>query len=402
MALISISKLLLMILGATVLLFVQGAPAPNRLLKGMRTPTAIMIALAAFAISLVWTVAPQDDALGSLAKYGKLLLVVLLLISIRDRREAIYALGYFAAAQTFLLASSWLLFAQIPLPWATSRVALTNYSVFSSYLDQGIMSAVFAAVCWHLRELAPGRYGRQLAVGVATAALVNVLFMLSGRRAHVVSVVLISIAIMWELPKRYRGAIVLLPFLIAAGLFFTSSKVRDRMTQVQTEVSAYSGQQSATTSSGIRLELWATALQSIGEHPVAGSGIGSWSTRFNQLQHVKNPAHVDIAGNGNPHQEYLLWGVQLGIPGILIFVGLLFSIWHDTWNMEKSCARAIQSTVFALAVACFFNASVYDALIGDFFCILIGLLLALGRRETPVLPIVPSTTGRLRDQAHSP
>jgi hypothetical protein len=29
-------------------------------------------------------------------------------------------------------------------------------------------------------------------------------------------------------------------------------------------------------------------------------------------------------------------------------------------------------------VACLFNASIYDALIGDFFCVSIGLLLALG------------------------
>jgi len=387
MVLISISKLLLLILGATVLLFARGVPPPSRLLKCMRTPNAVLLALAVFAISLVWTVAPQEDALGSLAKYGKLLMVVLLLVVIRNRREAIYALGSFAMAQIFLLASSWMLFAHLPVPWATSRMALTEYSVFSSYLDQGIISAVFAAICWHLREYAPKRFGRKLAVVVALLALSNVFFVLSGRSGHVVSIALISIAIMWELPKKYRAVIVMLPFVLAASLFFTSSKVRDRLTQVQTEVSAYSAQQKANTSSGIRLELWNTAIQAIGEHPVAGSGIGSWSTRFNQLQHEKNPAHIDIYGNGNPHQEFLLWGVQLGIPGILLFVVLLISMWRDSLKMETPCARATQSTVLALAVACLFNSSVYDAQIGDFFCILIGLLLALGRQETSELPI---------------
>ncbi|MDB5846204.1 MAG: O-antigen polymerase [Polaromonas sp.] len=391
MAIISISKLLLLLLGAAVLLFARRAPTPGQLLKGMCSPVAVMIALAAFAISLLWTVAPQDDALGSLVKYCKLLMVVLLLITIRERREAIYALGWFAAAQVFLLASSWMLFARIPVPWATSRVALTNYSVFSSYLDQGIISAVFAAVCWHLREHAPGRFGRKLAVATGLLALVNVFFVLPGRTAHMVSIALLSIAIMWELPKKYRAIAVMLPFLIASILFFTSSNVRDRLTQVQTEVLAYSAKHKPDTSSGIRLELWSTALETISAHPLAGTGIGSWSTQFNRLEREKNPAHIDITGNGNPHQEFLLWGVQLGIPGILLFTGLLVSMWRDTLKMATPCARALQSTLLALVVSCLFNSSLYDAQIGDFFCVLIGLLLALGRQtlSDPPVPHIP-------------
>ncbi|NDP61509.1 MAG: O-antigen ligase family protein [Polaromonas sp.] len=383
MVIISISKLLLVVLGASVLIFARRFQTPVRLLNGMSTPIAVIVALAAFAMSLLWTVAPLDDALGSLVKYGKLLMVVLLLITIRDRREAIYALGSFAVAQTFLLASSWMLFAHLPVPWATSHMALTEYAVFSSYLDQGIISSVFAALCWHLREHAPGRFGRKLAIFIAFLGFTNVFFVLMGRSAHVVSIVLISVAIMWELPKKYRFVIVVLPLLLAAGLFFASSKVRDRLTLVQTEVSAYSTQKTAITSSGIRLDLWNTALQSIDEHPVAGSGVGSWSTQFNRLQHEKNPAHIDIAGNGNPHQEFLLWGVQLGIPGILLFIALLFSMWHDTLKMATPYARATQSTLIALAVASLFNSSLYDAQIGDFFCILLGLLLALGHKNLP-------------------
>jgi O-antigen ligase len=387
MAIISISKLLLLLVGVAVVLFARRAPTPDQLLKGMSTPVAVMIALAAFAISLLWTVAPQDDALGSLVKYCKLLMVVLLLVTIRDRSEAFYALASFTSAQAFLLAGSWMLYMHLPVPWATSHMALTQYAVFSSYLDQGIISAVFAAICWHLREHAPGRFGPQLAVLVAFLALGNVFFVLMGRSAHVISIALISIAIMWELPKRYRPVIVLLPFLLAAGLFLISSKVRDRLTLVQTEVSAYADNDQANTSSGIRLDLWKTALQAIGEHPAAGSGVGSWSTQFNRIQRAKNPAHIDIAGNGNPHHEFLLWGVQLGIPGILLFTGLLVSMWRDTLKMATPCSRALQSTLLALVVACLFNSSLYDAQIGDFFCVLIGLLLALGRQTLSDHPV---------------
>jgi O-antigen ligase len=377
MAIISISKLLLIICGLATLLFTQRVSEPGKRLAGMSTPVAVLISLFAFSLSLFWTVAPPADALGSLAKYGKLIVIVLMVLVIRDRREAMYALGAFVLAQTFLLASSWMLFLHLPVPWATSNMALTEYAVFSSYLDQGIMSAVFAAICWHLRGLAPGRFGRHLAVLVAVAALFNVFFVLSGRSGHVVAIALLSLAIMWELPKRYRAAIVLLPFLLALVLFFSSTKVQERLTQVKTEVQSYSTQVQPTTSSGLRLSLWRRAIEMIKQHPFAGTGVGSWITESKRLQHEQNPDRT-ADGYGNPHQEYLLWGVQLGIPGILMFFALLLSVLRDSAGMEKPYARATQSALLALAVACLFNASIYDALIGDFFCVSIGLLLALG------------------------
>ena len=390
MVLISIAKFMLLVGGMVVMLQAPRPAATGNRLTGTQTPLVVLVILASFALSLFWTVAPQADALGSVAKYGKLLMIVLLLALIRDRRDATYALAAFVLAQTFLLASSWMLFAHLPVPWATSDMALTENAVFSSYLDEGIIGAVFAAVCWHLRDLAPGKFGRHAAVFVAMMALLNVFFVLIGRSGHIIAIALLSLAIMWELPKRYRAVVVLLPFVLALGLFFSSSKVRERLTQVETEVQAYSPQVTSVTSSGLRLVFWGSAAQMIAQRPLQGFGVGSWSTEFNRLQREKNPAHIDIDGNGNPHQEYLLWGVQLGIPGILLLVALMVSVLRDSAKMEKHCARATQSTLVALAVACLFNASLYDAQIGDFFCVLLGLLLALGLNARQPQAITPT------------
>ena len=391
MAIISIAKFLLLLCGLAILLFNSQASSTRKSLLNAHTPVAIVVVLLSFAASLLWTLAPQADALGSMAKYGKLLVMVLILYLIRDRREASYALGAFVGAQIFLLLSSWLLFFQIPVPWATSNMASTHYAVFSSYLDQGIISAVLAAICWHLRSLVPGRLGKFAAVFIALMAMSNVLFVLSGRTGHVVAIALLSLAIMWELPKKYRAAVVALPFLLALLLFASSSKVRDRLTLVKTEVQAYSTQTISITSSGIRLGLWRSAVDIIALHPAAGAGVGSWSTEHNRVQRAQNPAHLDIQGNGNPHQEYLLWGVQLGIPGLLLFLGLMVSVWRDALQMGEPCARATQSVLAALAVACLFNSSIYDALIGDFFCVAIGLLLALGLRQPKSADELPNS-----------
>ena len=386
MVAVSFAKLLLVVCGLGVILTMNRLPATTSPLKGLATPVAVLAALFAFTLSLLWTIGPPAEALGSLAKYGKLLMILLIPIIVRNRSEAAYALAAFVLAQTFLLASSWMLFAKLPVPWATSKMAATEFAVFSSYLDQGIISAVFAAVCWHFRALTPGRFGSQVAIFMTFAALANVLFVLSGRSGHIVAITLVSMAIMWEIPKKYRIVTVLVPFLLALGLISSSSKVKDRLARVQTEIRGYSALSEPATSTGIRLNFWRQALQTIEQHPLGGTGIGSWSTQFNRLQREQNPGHVDINSNGNPHQEYLMWGVQLGIPGLLIFLALLLCLYKDTINMRQDEARAAQSTLAGLAVACLFNSSIYDAQVGDFFCILLGLLLALSRERKLASP----------------
>ena len=377
MVFISLAKLMLVICGLATVLFARRAMTTGQPLAGLKTPVAVLLVLFAFALSLFWSVAPQAEALNALAKYGKLMNIVLLLLLVRNRREALYAMTAFVGAQAFLLMGSWLLFAHLPVPWATSDMATTHYAVFSSYLDQGIMAAVFAAVCWHLRFLFPGRFGRQTAIFLVLMALLNVFFVLSGRSGHVVAIALLSIAIMWELPRKYRALVVLLPFTLAVALFFSSAQVNERLVKAQNEVQAYS-QGQLNTSTGIRLNFWRRAIQIMAEHPLAGAGIGSWSSEYDRLERAENPAHVDVDSNGNPHQEYLLWGVQLGLPGVLLLLMLMMAVLADTRTMAPHFARATQSTVLALATACFFNASLYDAQIGDFFCVLLGLLLAAG------------------------
>lgn len=388
-ALISIAKILLFIGGAALLLSGR-RPAGQSGAESARlaTPAVVLAVLAVFAVSLAWTTADESVALGSMVKYGKLLLIPLIALLLRTRREAMYACAAFAIAQVFRLASSWMLFMHVPVAWTTSSYAVSQYAVFSSYLDEGLMSAVLAALCWHLRAFAPGRFGPQIAVAVALLSLAQVFFVFEGRSGHVVAVVLLSLAVLWRLPPKVRIVAGLLPVVFMVGLAAVSPKVQNRIAKTQSEIQAFSfekGQDFKTgTSSGIRLHLWHRAVQSIGQSPFWGSGVGSWSKEFNRIDGENLTAPQKTTEMGNPHQEYLQWGVQLGVPGVLLLAWLMFYLVRDTRAMPRPVAHAIQSTVAALAVACLFNSSLYDALIGDFFCVTLGLLLALGLSGQPM------------------
>lgn len=379
-AVISIAKLLLLLCGLAVLINGWRYTDKNSPLPSMFTPLAILAAILALAVSLFWTVATSADALSAWSKHGKLILIPVLVAMIRTRREALYALASLVLAHTFLLLSAWMLAIQIPVPWATSTTALSAYAVFSSQLDQPIMTAVFAGLCWHLRYLAPTRLGRHIAIALAFVALVNVIFVMQGRTGHAVAISLISLAIIWELPKKYRLITVAIPFLVLTGLLATSLKVRDRLAVVVNEVEAYaqSGKTQDYSSSGERLNFWHRSIQAIAERPVVGFGVGSWNREYLWLDAGRGPAYM--TGVRNPHQEYLLWGVELGLVGVFLLIGILLAVYRDSSRMEQSISRATQSVLLALAISCMFNASLYDALIGDFFCVVLGVLLALGMR----------------------
>lgn len=382
MAIISIAKLLLFFCALVVIASAWLRRSPTKASLPDSASPMILLALAAMALSYLWSTGSTDEALIAFAKHGKLVLIPVFLLLIRSRREALVALAFFVGGQMFLLSSTWLMFLGISIPWAMSKEAGISYAVFSSYLDQSIMTAVLAALCWHMRDYVPTRYRSFLGLTLSGLALACVFFVFQGRTGHLVAITLITLAIAWEIPKRFRMSVVLIPLVLLVVLAASSSKVHNGLTEISSSIESFNKSGDISSSSSIRLNLWHRSLQAIAENPWKGTGVGSWSQEFNRQEARHAPATF-VKITGNPHQEYLLWGVELGVPGIALFCAVLLALFRDSLRMEQPTRRAMQSVLAALAVACLFNSSLYDALIGDFFCVAVALVLALSMHPTP-------------------
>jgi O-antigen ligase len=255
-----------------------------------------------------------------------------------------------------------------------------SFAVFSSYLDQSIMSAVLAAVCWHLRSLAPTRYRTALALLVAALALVCVFFIFQGRTGHLVAIALVLLAMVWEFPRRLHLRVMLIGLLLLVAIAAGSSRMGERFREVGSSMQPAHPGSKHTLSTDVRLDLWQRSLQSIAESPLVGTGVGSWNREFKRQEEnhaAEMPINRASAEHHNPHQEYLLWGVEMGLPGILLLCALFVALYRDSQKLAAPERRALQSVLLALLVACLFNCALHDAMIGDFFCITLGLLLAL-------------------------
>lgn len=379
-AAVSISKTLLVVSALFILLW-PSRRAPDTATARLCGPPVLVGALLLLALTVLWATVPTADALDALVKHAKLILIPILVLLLRTRREALIALGAYVAAQSILLLSSWLLAWGVDVPWATAQWALRDSAVYTNYLAQSIMTAVFAAVCWHLRGHLPRPWMRHAAVGLAAAGLANTLFVMPGRTGHLVAIAMVSLAVFWHLPRRLQLAGVLAPPLVAALLLLVSQPVRDRAVMVVSESVAFATSNDTHTSSGERLNFWHRSVQAIAERPWTGFGVGSFNREYNRLDAGRgNPRTFGVR---NPHQEFLLWGVEAGIAGMLALCLLLACLWRDLGQGEQAAARAGTSVMAALLISCMFNSTLFDAAIGDFFCVTIGLLTALSLRTSP-------------------
>ena len=387
MGFISAAKILLMLVAIAVV-WACRARSYGWNIKRPPFNTWIYLGSLAFIASSLWTQAPNALMWKSINHHSALLLIPLLYFMVGNKKEAYWALQLYALGQLFVIASSWALFGGISVPWqaADLRNSGNRFAIFSSYLDQSIMASVLAAVLWQERITVAHGWHRYGVISACSAALGCVFFLMPGRTGQLVGIAMISLAVMWLLPSRVRLAALCAPVVFLAALLVFSKPVHDRFEASWTEARAYSQGDASPTSIGFRLEAWRSALMTIREHPIAGTGAGSWGQQYDAIQGAAGRPN-EHPTDGNPHQEFLLWGVELGLGGIVLLLGILGSIFQVSLRMEVAPRRATQSILLAIVIACLFNCALYDALIGDYLCVTLALCLAAGLKpdaeETP-------------------
>lgn len=354
--------------------------------RALLTPVVIALMLVTLVLSLAYTSATLEQGVRDILKYSKLLLIPLLLVLLPSRRHALIALAVYACAQLFIVASSYLLSMGLSLPWVYKTVVERTSvgTVFSSYLDQSVMTTGLGALAWHLRHEIPGRHGAKIGIAVAILCAVNVLLLLPGRSGHVALLVALTLSLLWALPQRARPAALLAPLLLVAAMLALSPDFRDRTAAVVSESQAYKRGDETPTSSGLRLLYWKRSVEAIVERPLTGYGVGSWNAEFRRLE--GSNLRKESASLRNPHQEYLLWAVQLGVGGLALFLGLLAAVARDASRFPLATRHATWAVLAIFAAACMFNSTLYDAFIGDYFSVLLGLLLAAGALPPAAAP----------------
>jgi len=334
-----------------------------------------MLSLAMFGLLVLggfYSNASWSEVFKFLGKYSDLVLLSLLIPLFQDlqtRRNGLRA--FFLMMLVTLLLSYLIGFGVIPGGGAFKGLA-NNAVVFKSHITQSPLVALSAFTFATLGRIAVTPRRRMMWITLAAIAVYNVLFMVQGRTGYViVGVLFVYFFVEWLGWKGFVVAIVGGTLLFVSA-FFLSDVFHARFSRTAAEFSEWRSGQVVFKGVVERIVFYQNSLAIIRDSPVFGVGTGGFAQAY--AEKVKNSRFPPTS---NPHNEYLLITVQLGLVGLVALLYLFYTQWRLSVDLpgllERNLARGLVLTVMT---TCLFNSSLLDHGEGIFYAWMSALLFA--------------------------
>jgi O-antigen ligase len=376
-AMVSIAKLLLLI--AVLGQFIKDVR--NRsfpLLNSWPQLTWWMLAAMAWmSLSALWTEANTSDALAGWGRHSRILWFLAVFYLLRTPTLALLTLKWFVAGMVIMMLSSWALVIGLPVPWASAKQLPSLGIVHGSTLEQPVLLTLLAVVLWFMRDHWPKGYWRWAPLLVLLLTVLNVFFVMTGRSGFLVMLLFITLAVWWQLPKKWRWLVVGLPFVLGALMMLVSPRFQAKTTEVISDVSVYR-QGSIDASQAQRLDYWHRSLLAMKESPLLGHGVGSWRMNYHRL------GGMQVDAPSNPHQQYLLWAVESGAVGLFLFLGILVFQLKGAYALPLNAKQTLLTVTAIAAVMGLMNCPYFGAGMGECLVYLAASLLALREIQPPL------------------
>lgn len=303
-----------------------------------------LVLVGLFLLGLLYTSASTEHALKIFGKYSRLLLIPLLLSVFYEAqwRDRAYRWLIGTMVAVMLLSYAQLL-GIIPLGPPGQQYALVKGTIAHGFF----MAMLVYLMASHFIHQPRLRWVWGVLIVLGT---INVLFINAGRTGYMI---FIGLMILFTYQQwRWRGLIAsaLGAVLIAVIGFNASPIFTQRVLEVNTQIQQYIRGDSQLTSVGARLEFYQHSLDLIAAHPLIGGGTGSFVPEYARLVTQKG-----IHPSTNPHNEYLVITVELGLIGLATLLMLWFQQWRYSLYLEWPYRHAAQGLVVAMAIGCLFN-----------------------------------------------
>ena len=331
----------------------------------LATDRSAMIALlltVLLVVGVFYSAAPLGESLDVLKKYRELIYLIMgmsLLAGKKDTSQL--AENCFIAGCILLLLLSILMFFGV-LPnakYGHSTVYHITHSFFMAIL-----------AFWALqRSFQLGKY-RKLWPLIFIAASVNLFYMVPGRTGMLVYVTLIILTIFQRIRLKYAIPAILLAVSMLIVTYNTSHNFSTRVQEAIHEIHDYNPEVSRT-SLGMRFDWWRNSVELMLAKPLLGHGTGSFG-----IVQKKLVAGTKTKVSDNPHNEFLMLGVQVGFAGPILFLALLSTLFYNGIKTKKPEGFLLQGVTVAMATGCLMNSFLFDSHQGHFFALMAAVLAA--------------------------
>ena len=362
------------LLGLFWLLSAQFMALPGTLKKNPVAAWSLFLFLC-FIFGLCYSSATFGEAFSMLMKYRELLFIPVLISFLNTERYRCLAWKAVVIASVLILLISFLmdigiLDTKMGGPSLKSRI---THSIFISF---------FAFFCAH--KACDGMRYAKLYWVLFILSIYNLFFIVEGRTGQLIAVLLI---LLFGVQRFTKKALLVTVFLMAIlfALFLTFSDKATRINEGLASTHAYLQLHPEKTeaSMGLRFTFWKYSLKLIAEKPLLGHGTGSFAKEYqriagNELSIIKNPQvpSNELFITKNPHNEFFMISTQLGLLGLLIYLGFLTSQYVYAKKLPNKEKWLAQGVLLSLIVTSLFNCPLMDHAEGHWFTTMIALCFA--------------------------
>ena len=340
---------------------------PQLLLTNKLTLLASALFLLLVA-GVFYSPAETGDALSALKKYRELILFVMAVSYLHnEENKAILAEKTFAAGSILLLSISYsMYFGLVPTEkFGYSTVYHITHSFFMAIL-----------AFWALQKTIASAKFRLFWCFVFITTCINLFYIAPGRTGMLVFIVLTILTIFQHLSLKKALIGMLLCGGAIGAILISSENFSTRLQQAVVEIENYQPG-SSRTSLGMRFDWWHNSIVLIKERPLLGHGTGSFEDEQKRL--IKGTKTMK---SDNPHNEYLLLGVQVGLVGVALYLSLLGGLFGASYKKKKPYNFLLQGVVLAMFCGCLMNSFLFDSHQGHFFAILSAILISTQSKVT--------------------
>ncbi|MDO8456092.1 MAG: O-antigen ligase family protein [Burkholderiaceae bacterium] len=330
-------------------------------------------------LSTLWAQTDYQTSLAGVWKYRKLMWIPLMVFLFADEKWRLWAIKAWLVTAVVLMLFS--LEQTLPVPFGTGHMSDHPAKPLSVYSHVTLGFILIPAITLGLAWMSQSRAKMMKSAGVLLVVLTLCYMVLAqqGRTTYVMLVALFVFFVLSQLKGGKQWLAIAILIIGTLSILVLNPKVQTRFEQVV--IDSQTAQTATTvkenfTSSGLRIGFWRGSIDIFKEHPILGTGIGSWAAGYRKyIERTPGTPSIAVTG-GNPHQEYLLMASQLGVVGLGLFLAWLARCIYATRRLGRSERIAAQSLLVAFTVGCWFNSYLFDSATGHFFCLGLGILFA--------------------------
>jgi O-antigen ligase len=358
----SLSTIMSIIVGLLWLLTAQYKGLPT-ILRQHPVAAWSLALFVCFIVGASYSSALPHDAVSMVKKYRELIFIPVLIPFLR--REPYWDWSW----KTFILASILTMIGSYIMEIGIFGTEKQLDPSFKSRITHSIFIAFFAFFCLH-KVLDDVRY-RWAFIALFCLSLGDLFFVVQGRTGQLIVIALILLFTLQRLGNKGRLLTAVI-VILTITLFVSFSDKATRIVEGVDNTRAYLNHQpeKKPTSMGTRYKFWENSLKLVAEKPWFGHGTGSFAEEYKRV----TDTHPD--NRKNPHNEFLLIAVQLGLMGFFTYLGFLLSQYYCSRALPDKEKWLAQGLLVTLIITSLFNSPFLDHAEGHWFAFMIALCFA--------------------------